>query len=231
MNSQLFLILIPVFAAVLSGVVVLVRQPSDRVRSGIQHFAAGVVFAGVAGEIIPDLEKFSPVIPVIGFAIGVPLILIVSKVSKRLAKQFGGSTGLITAAAVDLALDGLPVGIGFAIGGKTGLILTIALTLELFFIGLAVAGSAKRRSKLMTIGIPSALGILFGISALIGALVFKGVSANVQAVVLAVGAAVFLYLAAEELLTEAHEVEETSLSLSLFFAGFLALLVIEMTFR
>ena len=37
-----------------------------------------------------------------------------------------------------------------------------------------------------------------------------------------------LYLVTEELLTEAHEVDETQLLTSMFFVGFVALLTIEM---
>ena len=49
--------------------------------------------------------------------------------------------------------------------------------------------------------------------------------------VLAFAAAVLLYLAAEELLKEAHEVPETAVSTAVFFAAFLALLVIDMLSR
>ncbi|MCO4244969.1 MULTISPECIES: hypothetical protein [unclassified Acidovorax] len=40
--------------------------------------------------------------------------------------------------------------------------------------------------------------------------------------------AALLYLVTEELLTEAHEVDETPLLTSMFFVGFVALLTIEM---
>ena len=46
--------------------------------------------------------------------------------------------------------------------------------------------------------------------------------------VLAFAAAGFLYMAAEELLKEAHEVPEPRLSTTLFFAAFLAVLLIDM---
>jgi ZIP family zinc transporter len=49
--------------------------------------------------------------------------------------------------------------------------------------------------------------------------------------VLAFAVAVLLYLAAEELLKEAHETAETVLSTALFFGAFLALLLIDMVIR
>jgi ZIP family zinc transporter len=46
--------------------------------------------------------------------------------------------------------------------------------------------------------------------------------------VLAFAVAALLYLAAEELLKEAHEVPETPVSTALFFGGFLAVLLLSM---
>ena len=42
------------------------------------------------------------------------------------------------------------------------------------------------------------------------------------------GVAALLYLVTEELLTEAHEVDETPLLTAMFFVGFIGLLMIEM---
>ena len=46
--------------------------------------------------------------------------------------------------------------------------------------------------------------------------------------VLAFGVAALLYLVTEELLVEAHEVPETALVTSIFFVGFLLLLLIDL---
>ncbi|MFC6666990.1 hypothetical protein ACFP9V_17785 [Deinococcus radiopugnans] len=51
----LLLTLIPVAATVLGGVVASFRPPGPRLRSFVQHFAAGVVFAAVAGELLPEI--------------------------------------------------------------------------------------------------------------------------------------------------------------------------------
>ena len=42
---------------------------------------------------------------------------------------------------IDILIDGLVLGIGFAAGAKQGLLLTGALTLEVLFLGLALASS------------------------------------------------------------------------------------------
>jgi len=236
--------LIPIAAALLGGILAAFRPPGAMMRSYIQHFAAGVVFASVAGEVLPDIERQSVVAPLIGFAVGVPLVLAIRWLGTALARrrQCGqgqegageeGPTPLIVTAAADLLLDGLAVGVGFLVGGNTGLLLAVALTLEIFFIGLAVAAalSKAQAARWQVIGTPVGLGVLFAIGAVAGAALLSGASPLIRAIALAIGLVVFLYLAAEELLAEAHKVPETTWGTVTFFAGFLALLVVEMLSR
>ena len=224
----LLVTLIPLGAAIVGGIIAAWRSPGKRMLSLIQHFASGVVFAGVAGEVIPDIEQRSTIAALLGFIIGVPLIIGVKKFSERLESRTNKQAGLALVTAIDLAVDGLPVGIGFIVGGKTGLILTIALSLELLSLSLAVAGGMTKSTRLKRILIASGLGGLFWVSANVGAFTFGHFSSGVQTATLAIGAVVFMYLAAEELLGEAHEVEETSVSTAVFFSGFVLLLMIEM---
>lgn len=72
------------------------------------------------------------------------------------------------------------------------------------------------------------LALLIAVGAGMGLTVFAGASNAVLAGTLAFGCAALLYLVTEELLVEAHSVEETPLVTSLFFAGFLTILVVEM---
>jgi|UniRef100_UPI00389B38B9 ZIP family zinc transporter len=219
--------LVPWGAAVAGGWVAAVRRPSPRALGLIQHFAAGVVFAGLAGEVIPDIQHRDLVSAFVGFLVGVPLVLGIRKVGAVLERRSGRSSGLAFATAVDLAVDGLPVAIGFVVGGKTGLVLTVALALELLVLSMSVAG-ALPGSRAKRVLAAAGLGGLFWVSANTGALAFGGLPSSIQTAVLAIGAVVFLYLAAEELLTEAHEVKETSAGTVSFFAGFLVLLLIEL---
>jgi ZIP family zinc transporter len=46
---------IPVAAAVIGAMLAAWRAPDPRLSSAIQHFAAGIVFAAAAGELLPDL--------------------------------------------------------------------------------------------------------------------------------------------------------------------------------
>ena len=53
----------------------------------------------------------------------------------------GPSAGQLVAVGLDILIDGLLVGIAFAAGGREGLLLTAALSLELLSLGLAVAST------------------------------------------------------------------------------------------
>src|SRR5689334_9825123 len=65
-GTALALTLVPVAAAALSGVAAAVRRPGERVTSGLQHFAAGVVFAAAAIELLPPVLQQAPTVAVIG---------------------------------------------------------------------------------------------------------------------------------------------------------------------
>lgn len=67
---------IPVSAAIAGSVLAAVRTPSATLRSGVQHVAAGVVFAAVAGELLPEVLRIHrPVQVIVGLAVGVGLLL------------------------------------------------------------------------------------------------------------------------------------------------------------
>ncbi|MCQ6497972.1 hypothetical protein, partial [Vibrio parahaemolyticus] len=59
---------------------------------------------------------------------------------KRLGEMTKGTPGLIVMVAVDIFIDGLVLGIGFAAGAKQGFLLTVALTTEVLFLGLSLTG-------------------------------------------------------------------------------------------
>ena len=75
------------------------------------------------------------------------------------------------------------------------------------------------------------LALAFVASAAGGSVLIGLVSDRVLAVVLAFASAALLFLVTEELLTEAHEIEETPLLTAWFFVGFLVLFLIEMVER
>lgn len=229
------LTLIPVAATVLGGAIAVVRVPSDKTRSLVQHFAAGVVMAVVAGELLPEMTReHRPLGVLIGFVLGVALMLGVKALTERIEQKDeqsgGGKAGLLIAVGIDVFLDGLLIGVGFAAGERVGTLLVVALTLELLFLGVSVAASlteAKvgRARCLLTV---TGLSVLVVCGALLGGSLLSGLSGLALEIVLSFGAAALMYLVIEELLTEAHEVKETPLITAAFFAGFVALYLLEL---
>ncbi|MBI2753890.1 MAG: transporter [Betaproteobacteria bacterium] len=229
------LTLIPVAATVLGGAIAVIKVPSDKTRSLVQHFAAGVVMAVVAGELLPEMTReHHPLGVLIGFVLGVALMLGVKALTERIEQKDeqsgGGKAGLLIAVGIDVFLDGLLIGVGFAAGERVGTLLVVALTLELLFLGVSVAASlteakVSRARCLLTV---TGLSVLVVCGALLGGSLLSGLSGLALEIVLSFGAAALMYLVIEELLTEAHEVKETPLITAAFFAGFVALYLLEL---
>lgn len=236
-GSAALLVSFPVLAAVAGSTVAGITKVSAKVTSGVQHFAAGVVFAAVAVEVLPDLREDGHLVSVvIAFAAGVVGLLALARFSDKLeAKNAAASVttivpiGLVIAVGIDLLIDGLLVGVGATVGLKQGVILAIALTLEILFLSLSVAAELQSRgaSRRVATLVPSGLGLLTAVGAIGGALALQGAGPVVLAPVLAFGAAALLYLVTEELLVEAHEVDETPLLAGMFFLGFIVIFVLS----
>lgn len=217
--------LIPVGAAVVGAGVAVNAKPGPTLVSAIQHFAAGVVFAAAAGEVLPSvMHGASPWATAIGGAIGVVVMLLV----KQLETIVKGPVGLLTMVGVDVLIDGLVLGIAFAAGAKVGILLTIALTLEVLFLGLTVANELGEtvRSRVKIVGITGALVLLLPIGTLIAAPIAT-LPAPILTGFFAFGLVALLYLVTEELLVEAHETPDRPWVTAMFFAGFLILMVLE----
>ena len=138
---------------------------------------------------------------------------------------------LIVAVGIDFVLDGLLLGVGFAAGARIGILLALAEAAEQLSVGLALSGEmihagVSRTRVLMTV---TGLGSLVFISAVLGATALRRLTGGAMEMVLSFGVAALLYLVTEELLREAHEERETTVGTVMFFAGFLAFLVIGMT--
>lgn len=227
--------LFPVGTTLLGGIIATFRAPGPRLGSALQHFAAGTVFAAVAIELLPDvISKHAPIATLIGFAVGIILMLVIQEISKS-AEATGENTsqsiiGLLIAIGVDITIDGFLVGIGFVAGAKQGILITVALSLELLSLGLATVTALHRakfgRAKSILTVVGLALLLLAG--AFIGAILLSALSGAAQDGVLAFGVAALLYLVTEELLVEAHEVPETAAITVMFFLGFLILLMINL---
>ena len=217
--------LAPVLAVVLGAIVASRTKLKPGLVAGLQHLAAGVVFAAAATESLPQVKhEASPSATLIGGAAGVATMLGL----KALEARFKGPMALLAAIGIDILVDGLVLGLAFVAGEKAGLLLTIALTLEVLFLGLTLTDELAEtyRSRLRIIVIVSALALLLPIGAL-AAVPVAALSPVMIAGFLSFGLMALLYLVTEELLVEAHEKPDTPLISSMFFVGFLALLTLE----
>jgi len=217
--------LIPVVAVLIGSLFAVSRRPSDALVSAMQHLAAGVVFAAAAAEILPQvMHEGSPIATFTGGALGIVVMLSL----KALEGRASGPIAMLGAVAVDILIDGLVLGLAFVAGGKAGMLLTIALTLEVLFLGLTVTTELGEtiKSKARIIAITMGIALLLPIGAAIATHVatFPPV---VIAGFLSFGLMALLYLVTEELLVEAHEKPDTPLISAMFFIGFLGLLLIE----
>jgi ZIP family zinc transporter len=217
--------LVPTLAVILGSLVALVRRPGASFVSTMQHLAAGLIFAATAIEILPQVTHLAdPVATLYGGALGVGSMLAL----KSLESRFSGPLVFVAAIGIDILIDGLVLGLAFIAGSKAGILLTIALTLEVLFIGLTLTAKlgAAMASRLRVMATVVALALLLPLGAAL-AVPVATLSPFYTAGFLTFGVMALLFLVTEELLVEAHERPDTAFISAMFFVGFLALLTIE----
>jgi ZIP family zinc transporter len=235
MNQTDFLfMLIPALVALGGGILAMFWHPSHQARSLVQHFAAGVVLAALAVELLPEIGRehaYGPVL-IAAFALGSLFMYAMKLWTTRMeasqsASEGGLDWGLLIATFIDIAMDGFIIGAGFAAGGETGMILALGLSVELLFLGLALTSESTKGWRIVAIS--GALAVTVLVCAVLGNLLLSGASNTVIAAALAFSAAALLYLVTEELLIEAHEVEEKPIATLVLFSGFLVFWSIQLS--
>ena len=223
-----------VVAALLGGVIAVYRPPGPQMESNVQHFAAGVVTAAVAAELLPDVHGRAPQVVVLGFAIGVATMLGIHRLSSRIEQRdvggkFASAAGLLITVGIDMIIDGVLIGVTFLDNPDTGVIIAVALAIEVLFLGVAgVVALPTGMGVLRKLAVPTTFGVLLAGGVTGGILLLEGVTGAPIAIILAFGSAALLYLVTEELLVKAGKVPETPVSTTLFFVGFLAIFLLDM---
>ncbi len=226
--------MLAVAAALVGGLIAVYRPPGPQMESNVQHFAAGVVTAAVAAELLPGVHDRAPTVVVIGFAIGVAAMLGIHRLSKRIEKRniggkFAGAAGLLITVGIDMLIDGVLIGVTFLSEPSTGIIIAVALAIEVLFLGVAsVVVLPESVSTLRKLAVPVGFGLLLTTGVTVGIITLEGVSGAPIAIILAFGAAALLYLVTEELLVKAQKVPATPVSTTLFFVGFLSIFLLDM---
>jgi len=216
---------IPVFAVLIGALIAVWRKPGAGLESALQHLAAGVVFGAAAAEILPQVKHDASIwTTLIGGVLGVATMLGI----KSLEGRWKGPVGMVAAIGIDIFVDGLVLGLAFLAGAKAGLLMTIALTLEILFLGLTVTTELGESltSRFKVVAASVALALLLPVGVLV-AMPVASLPPHVIGGFLTFGLMALLYLVTEELLVEAHEKPDSPLISAMFFVGFLGLLIVE----
>lgn len=215
----------PVLVTLGASWLALVRPPGRATLAAVQHLAGGVVFAAAAAEVLPGLKHAGAELAVaFGGGIGIAAMLAIRWLDERMQ----GTTGLLATVGLDVLVDGLVLGAAATAGERAGVLLTVALTLEVLFLGLSLAPELvetlrSRRNVLAAVG---GVLLLLPLGAVGGG--FVAILPRFwQDCFLAFALVALLYLVIEELLAEAHQQPDTPLATALFFVGFLSLLVLD----
>lgn len=118
---------------------------------------------------------------------------------------------------------------GFTQGVRQGLLLTIALAIELLFLALTVSAElgGSGMSNLLVAAATIGLSLLLPAGAALGFGVLSGLPGAMVTGLYAFGLVALLYLVTEELLVEAHEKPDPPLATAVFFVGFFLMITID----
>lgn len=241
-----------VVGAVIAALVT--RSQTSTLTSYVQHFAAGLIIAAATLDLLPEALHLGGGWPlIIGFVLGTAFMLTLRELLTRvghghahddshaddhghvqLATRAPDATAvnmrLAIALAIVVLIDGAIIGVALSAGGAAALLIAIALSIELLFVAASTAGSTRANGGAVAtaIGVGAFVAVMMPIGAVLGALVFAGVSAPLLVAGLAFGAAALLFTAVAELLVEAYEIKESTGTIAMAAAGFLLFLFLMM---
>ena len=234
LNFILWFSLIPGLALVVGTLISSLLRPGPKFTSATQHFAAGVVFAAVALELLPQLGAgVSRLTMGLGFILGVLVMLAVGGLAERLEAGAARSSrfplGLGLGIGLDIWIDGLLLGIAFVAGTRGGELITMALSLEILFLGLSLGTTLAERGAghLFRLGVSFLLALMVPFGAWLGAWILSQVSPQWMHLLIAFGVAALLFLVTEELLKEAHRKPDSAWITATFFLGFLLIVLLD----
>ena len=232
--TAMLLALLPAAGNFLGGLLAEFLQVSRRSLSFALHAAAGILFAVIGIELMPEaLEGATPWIMLLLFVLGglfaIGVDSMIDLVKTRAACRAGGDVsaspwGIYFGVAVDLFSDGVIIGTGSIINPALGVLLALGQVPADIPEGFATIATFKNkgvaRAKRMLLSASFAVPILIGTT--IGYWAVRGQADVVKFGLLAFTAGILLTVAVEEIVAEAHE-EEDSRWASLFLVGGFAL--------
>lgn len=226
---------------------------NEKLQKGLAGFAAGVmVAASIWSLLIPameqaaDMGKFAWVPAVIGFWLGILLLLVLDKVVPHLhvnSKEAEGpksnlkkTTMLVLAVALHNLPEGMAVGVVFAglISGNESITLMGALALS---IGIAIQNfpegaiiSMPLRAEGVSKGRAFLYGVLSGIVEPIGAvltILAASIAVPTLPYMLSFSAGAMMYVVVEELIPETAEGKHSNIGTVCFALGFTIMMTLD----
>lgn len=228
--AAILLALMPAGGNFLGGVLAESVRVSRRSLSFALHAAAGILFAVIGIELMPEaLEGATPWVMLLLFVTGGVAAIGVDRaidlVQIRVACRAGGDVdaspwAIYFGVAVDLFSDGVIIGTGSVIDPALGLLLALGQVPADIPEGFATIAAFKNkgvgRARRILLSLSFAVPILLGTT--IGYWAVRGQPDAVKLGLLAFTAGILLTVAVEEIVVEAHQ-EEDSRWASLFLIG------------
>lgn len=232
------------------------NQLNRSVQKGLLGFASGVMTAAsVWSLLIPAIEmaeerlgRFSFFPASVGFTVGILFLLFTDKMIPHLYLNEGRSGGrmsglkkttmLVLAVTLHNIPEGMAVGVAFAgvLSGQGGIAMAAALALavgiavqnfpEGAIISLPLKGEGKSKKRAFLFGMAS--GAVEPAAAVI-TLLLTGIVLPLLPYLLAFAAGAMIYVVVEELLPEASEGEYSDIGTLGFAAGFLLMMILDVT--
>ena len=210
----------------------LIKRPSDRTVSGLLSFAAGVMLAIIAFDLMPEAYDIGGFFIVsLGLAIGLIIVFFAEEMipANKLNKYKGKKLDYIKMSfiiIISLGLHNFPEGVAVGsssvysnnLGIKIGILIAAHNIPEGMSVGvpLVMAGASPLSIVLLTLltGLPTAFGSVLGAA-------LGGMSDYFIAFCLSAAASSMLYVSANQLLPEAHVLHKGKSSAVFLLMGFI----------
>jgi ZIP family zinc transporter len=228
----LLLALLPAAGNFVGGLAAEFTRVSQRTLSFALHSAAGILFAVVGMELMPEALSRAPAwLMLLAFVAGGAAAVLLDRLIEFVRARSGAantanisSWGIYSGVAVDLFSDGVIIGTGSLINPSLGLLLALGQVPADIPEGFATIATFKKsgltRTGRLLVSASFALPILLG--ATVGYWAVRGQPEAVKLGLLSFTAGILLTVAVEEIVVQAHE-EEDSRWASLFLVGGFAL--------
>jgi ZIP family zinc transporter len=220
-------------ASPVGGLIALWRRPTSLFMSGALGFASGALLGSITFEMLPSaLELSSPLLTIAGFVAGFAIVyafdlfinrgLLAGKKADEYpaARQFhrrhrprgDDATVLAGGTSVDEVIEGLSIGVGFAVKPGVGLLIAAAILIDNISEALSIGeiirdqrSSDKRSETWRILKWTGLIGISVFVASLVGWFFLRDLPHPLLGFLLGAGAGGMFYLTVTDLLPQAEE--------------------------